>query len=59
MGHMRTYHVHDHEIDVINDLRKLSEHERRVFTSAIHRSAEERDPTPAQDDKVVRLVLPK
>lgn len=56
---MRVFNLEDKEIEVIKDLRKLSEHERRVFSNAIHRSAEDRDPPAFTGDKIVPLVLPK
>ncbi len=55
---MRTFNLEDAEIEVIKDLRKLSAHEQRVFTSAIHRSAEEREAPEPRNGKIVPLVIP-
>lgn len=56
---MPTFNLDTKEIEIIRDLRKLSEHERRVFSNAIRRSAEEREPPAITGDKIIPLVLPK
>lgn len=57
---MKTFNLEEKEIEIVQDLRKLSEHERRVFANAIRRSATERDPaTLPPSDKIVPLVLRK
>jgi hypothetical protein len=56
---VRTFNLDDAEIEFIQDLRKLGDLERRVFTNAIHRSAEDREPQFAKSSKIVPLVLPK
>ena len=57
---MKTFNLEEKEIEIVQDLRKLSEHERRVFANAIRRSATERDPaTFPPSDKIVPLVLRK
>jgi hypothetical protein len=54
---MRAFYLDDNEIELIKDLRTLTEHERHVLAGAIRRSAQDKQPIDAGSNRASLRVV--